>query len=181
MVYELYGLTEDEIDIIEGREPQPQPQPETSTDPKMKEYDFFISHATEDKKELVRPLAQALKNAGCKVWYDEFEMRVGDSLRKKIDHGLANSRYGIVVISKNFINKNWTAYELNGMIAREIDGVKVVLPLWHNITKAEVMAYSPTLADKMALDTTKYDIPEIVGKLKEVLEEPAAAEKALND
>ena len=164
MVYELYGLTDDEIAIVEGREPEP---PQT-IDTKMKEYDFFISHATEDKN-FVRPLAKVLKKAGCKVWYDEFEMKVGDSLRQKIDYGLANSRYGIVVISNYFINKNWTAYELNGMIAREIDGVKVVLPLWHNITKEEVIAYSPTLADKMALETGKHEIDQIVEKLKELL------------
>lgn len=166
MVYDLYGLTEEEINIVEGREPVPEQIPEK----KMKEYDFFISHATEDKN-FVRPLAKVLKKEGCKVWYDEFEMKLGDSLRQKIDHGLANSRYGIVVISNHFINKNWTAYELNGMIAREIDGVKVVLPLWHNITKEQVIAYSPTLADKMALETGKHEIAQIVEKLKELLAE----------
>lgn len=119
----------------------------------------------------MRHLAKNLSNAGCRVWYDEFEMKLGDSLRQKIDHGLANSRYGIVVISNHFINKNWTAYELNGMIAREIDGVKVVLPLWHNITKEQVIAYSPTLADKMALETGKHEVAQIVEKLKELLAE----------
>lgn len=164
MVYDLYGLTEEEIAIVEGREPVPEQLPEK----KRKEYDFFISHAAEDKN-FVRPLAKALKKEGFKVWYDEFELKVGDSLRQKIDYGLANSRYGVVVISNHFINKNWTAYELNGMVTREIDGVKVVLPLWHNITKEEVMTYSPSLADKMALETDKYDIPQLVEKFKELL------------
>lgn len=57
-----------------------------------KEYDFFISHASEDKDEIVRDLAEALKENGFDVWYDEFELKVGDSLRKKIDNGLAKSR-----------------------------------------------------------------------------------------
>ena len=59
-------------------------------------YDVFISHASEDKEEVVRPLANALRKAGLKVWYDEFELHIGDSLRRKIDQGLAKSRFGIV-------------------------------------------------------------------------------------
>ncbi|MBA7526390.1 hypothetical protein ES705_18552 [subsurface metagenome] len=70
-----------------------------------KRYDVFISHASEDKDEIVRPLAYALQAEGLSVWYDEFEMKIGDSLRRKIDKGLANSRFGIVVLSKSFIKK----------------------------------------------------------------------------
>lgn len=66
---------------------------------------FLFLHASEDKDEVVRPLATALRDKGVKVWYDEFEMKIGDSLRRKIDKGLANSKFGIVVISKSFIKK----------------------------------------------------------------------------
>lgn len=66
-------------------------------------YDVFISHASEDKDEVVRPLATALKNLGLRVWYDEFELKIGDSLRRKIDQGLSRSRFGVVVISRDFI------------------------------------------------------------------------------
>ncbi|WP_171477987.1 toll/interleukin-1 receptor domain-containing protein, partial [Acinetobacter baumannii] len=76
------------------------------------EYDLFISHASEDKDDFVRPLAETLQGLGLKVWYDEFSMRVGDSLRRKIDSGLRNSRYGTVVLSADFIKKEWTNYEL---------------------------------------------------------------------
>ena len=54
-----------------------------------RELDLLISHATEDKAALVRPLAHALQHRGVEVWYDEFELRVGDSLRRKIDAGIA--------------------------------------------------------------------------------------------
>lgn len=70
-----------------------------------KEYDVFISHASEEKEDVVRPLANALKEKGMSVWYDEFELKIGDSLRRKIDQGLSKSRFGIVVISKSFIQK----------------------------------------------------------------------------
>lgn len=136
-----------------------------------KQYDFFISHASEDKNDIVRYLADALVKKDIKVWYDEFELKIGDSLRKSIDKGLVNSKYGIVILSPNFIKKNWTEYELNGMVAREMNGHKVILPIWHKITKDEVMRYSPTLADKMALNTATYTIDDIVSQLQSLLKQ----------
>lgn len=133
-----------------------------------KEFDFFISHASEDKDEIVRDLADALKENGFEVWYDEFELKIGDSLRKKIDNGLSKSRFGIVIISPSFVKKNWTEYELNGMVAREMNGHKVILPIWHKISKDEVLKFSPSLADKMALNTSTHTIQDIVNSLKEL-------------
>jgi hypothetical protein len=134
-----------------------------------KQYDFFISHASEDKDAFVRVLADRLRTSGFSVWYDEFELKIGDSLRKKIDQGLFKSKYGIVVISPDFIKKNWTEYEFNGMIAREMNGQKVILPIWHKVTKDEVLAFSPSLADKMALNTSINSIDEIISHLKDLL------------
>lgn len=130
-----------------------------------KQYDFFISHASEDKDDIVRNLAEALKAKNFEVWYDEFELQVGDSLRKNIDYGLSNSRYGIVIISPSFVKKNWPEYELNGMVAREMNGHKVILPIWHKISKDEVLQFSPTLADKLALNTSIHTIDDIVEQL----------------
>ncbi|WP_173972806.1 toll/interleukin-1 receptor domain-containing protein, partial [Flavobacterium bizetiae] len=132
----------------------------------VKQYDFFISHASEDKDDIVRSLADTLKENGFEVWYDEFELKIGDSLRKKIDSGLINSRFGIVIISPSFVKKNWTEYELNGMVAREMNGHKVILPIWHKISKDEVLKFSPSLADKMALNTSIHSTEEIINALK---------------
>jgi hypothetical protein len=134
-------------------------------------YDAFISHASEDKDDLVRPLAEKLKEAGLSIWYDEFNLTVGDSLRRSIDRGLANSRFGIVVLSPAFFAKNWPQYELDGLVAKEQVGGKVVLPLWHKVSKDEVMARSPTLADRVALNTAMYTIEELAQKLSSVLKE----------
>jgi hypothetical protein len=133
-----------------------------------KQFDLFISHASEDKEEFVRPLAEALQALGVDVWYDEFQLKVGDSLRRSIDKGLANSRFGVVVLSSAFFEKNWPQYELDGMVAREMNGVKVILPIWHRVTKDEVMRYSPTLADRVALNSSIKSIREIAGELAEV-------------
>lgn len=134
-----------------------------------KSYDVFISHASEDKDEIVRPLAYALQAEGLSVWYDEFEMKIGDCLRRKIDKGLANSRFGIVVLSKDFIKKGWTNYELDGIITKSISGQQVILPIWHNITKKEVIDFSPSLADKLARNTAAYTVEEIASEIAEVI------------
>lgn len=105
-------------------------------------FDAFISHATEDKEDLVRPLADALISAGYKIWYDEFQLKVGDSLRRSIDRGLAASRFGILILSPSFFAKQWPQYELDGLVSKEMEGGKVILPIWHKVSKAEVMGYS---------------------------------------
>nr|WP_236783523.1 toll/interleukin-1 receptor domain-containing protein [Aliivibrio fischeri] len=133
------------------------------------EYDLFISHASEDKDDFVRPLAETLENLGVKVWYDEFTLKVGDSLRKSIDHGLVKSRFGTVILSSSFCSKNWTQYELDSMVAREMDGHKMILPIWHKVTKTEVINFSPALADKVALNTSISSSEEIAGQLAEVI------------
>ncbi|MEH6461711.1 toll/interleukin-1 receptor domain-containing protein [Chitinimonas sp. JJ19] len=133
------------------------------------EYDLFISHASEDKEELVRPLAVALEGLGVKVWYDEFTLKVGDSLRKSIDSGLSNSRFGTVVLSSSFFAKNWTQYELDGMTAKEMEGRKMILPIWHKVTKSEVIKFSPTLADKVALNSSVHSTEEIAQLLADVV------------
>jgi hypothetical protein len=119
-----------------------------------KKWDVFISHASEDKVDFVRPLAHALANSGLGVWFDEFTLTVGDSLRRKIDEGLAASRYGVVVLSPNFFAKRWPQEELDGLYSKEVAGVKVILPVWHNITADEVRNYSPLLAGRLAATGT---------------------------
>ena len=126
--------------LVQGRDQTP-----FKPDDDYREHDVFISHASEDKDEIVRPLAVALRNAGLSVWYDEFELKIGDSLRQKIDRGLSKSRFGIVVLSRNFIKKGWTNYELDGIITKVVSGEQVLLPIWHNITKQEVVEFSPSL------------------------------------
>lgn len=116
-------------------------------------WDVFISHASEDKDTFVRPLAVALQSLGVSVWYDEFSLRLGDSLSRSIDHGLAQSSYGPLVISPAFICKPWPEYELRGLVAREIAEDRIILPVWHSVTRSDVLRFSPPLCDKVSLNT----------------------------
>ncbi|WP_165728558.1 DUF1883 domain-containing protein [Pseudoalteromonas sp. 31A1] len=136
-------------------------------------HDVFISHASEDKDDLVRPLANALIAKGLNVWFDEMTLRIGDSLRQKIDKGLANSRVGLVVLSPPFIKKGWTNYELDGIVTRTVSGEQVLLPIWHDITKQQVVDFSPSLADKVARSTATHTIDEIAQEIYDLLESKA--------
>lgn len=148
------------------------PEAYGSTKKRELEWDAFICHASEDKKSFVRPLSNALRKKGLKIWYDEFTLKVGDSLRRSIDYGLANSRYGIVVLSPDFFEKEWPQKELDGLVAREIDGEKVILPIWHSVTKAEVKKYSLTLADKVAARSSE-GLDTVIKKLMEIIKSSA--------
>jgi hypothetical protein len=156
------------------RQPEPDLAP-TVDDPDGRTFDVFVSHASEDKDEVVRPLAAALRDAGLSVWYDEFELRIGDSLRRKIDRGLARSRFGVVVLSKAFFGRGWPEYELDGLVTRAVSGDQILLPVWHGVTKREVIGYSPSLADKLARSTATHTVEEIAAEIVEVVRQPLAA------
>jgi len=115
------------------------------------DWDAFICHASEDKDEIARPIAARLQAANLRVWFDEFTLTIGDSIRRKIDEGLAAAKYGIVILSPSFFAKQWPQSELDGMVARERQGVKVILPVWHNLTHDDVARCSPMLADRLAV------------------------------
>jgi hypothetical protein len=116
-------------------------------------WDVFISHASEDKELVARPLANLLTGSGLNVWLDENELGLGDSLRAKIDQGLAGSRFGVVVLSPAFFAKDWPKQELDGLAALESPERKVILPIWHGVDKREVAKHSPLLAGKLAGNT----------------------------
>jgi len=99
------------------------------------QYDVFISHASQDKGGFVRPLAEALRLLGIKVWYDEFSLEFGDSISGGIDKGIAGAAYAIVVISPAFIERRWPQYELQGLVNRNVEEDRRIIPIWHGVSK----------------------------------------------
>ncbi|MGW5289760.1 DUF1883 domain-containing protein [Rhodococcus pyridinivorans] len=132
-------------------------------------WDVFISHASEDKDAVAVPLRDALAARGVTVWLDKTEMRIGHSLRRKIDEGIRSSRYGVVVLSQSFFSKGWTNHELDGLVTKTVAGEQTLLPIWHEISGAQVRSYSPSLADKVALTTDAHSIEEIADQIAEVI------------
>jgi hypothetical protein len=131
-------------------------------------FDAFICHASEDKADFVRRLAERLRDEHIEVWYDEFSLRIGDSLRRSIDLGLSQSRFGVVVLSPSFFAKGWSKWELDGLVARDIESRGILLPIWHGTTREDVLAFSPPLADKLAASSAD-GIEVVVRKLCDVI------------
>jgi hypothetical protein len=136
-------------------------------------WDVFISHASEDMGAVARPLRDALARLGITVWLDEAQMRVAHSLRRKIDDGIRSSRFGVVILSDAFFRKGWTNHELDGLVTRTVAGEQSLLPIWHDLTVDQVRAFSPTLADKVALSTDQYSITEIAEQIADVVADPS--------
>ena len=110
----------------------------------------FISHSTKDKP-FVRKLAADLVASGVKVWLDEQNILVGDSIPEKIAQGLAESDFFLIVVSENSVNSPWVKRELNSAIVHEIERRKViVLPI-----KLDGAKMPDTINDKLYADFSK--------------------------
>jgi hypothetical protein len=128
-------------------------------------YDVFISHASEDKEAIARPLYTALVARGVSVWFDEMELQIGDGLRRGIERGLSCCRFGIVVLSPHFLEKEWPQRELDALLARETSsGETAIIPIWHNLDHATLSARAPLLLDRLAARSEE-GIPALVEKI----------------
>lgn len=128
-------------------------------------WDVFISHAAADKATVGRPLKEALEWHGLRVWFDDAVLRIGDSLRRKIDEGLRNSGAGVVILSPAFFDRGWPNYELDGMVTLDRSGLQNILPIWHNVTFEQVRDFSPSLADRVARHTGTATIDQIAEEI----------------
>jgi len=136
------------------------------------EYDVFFCHASEDKVEVVRPLAKAFDDAGIRVWVDEAKIAWGDSFIDAINAGLAKSRFVVLVLSASSLKKKWPAKEMNVVISREIaSGVTCALPLMvsNEADRKTILETYPLLADKHYLEWSPGDVGAIVSALKSKL------------
>lgn len=142
------------------------------------EYDVFVSHAWEDKESFVDEFVAELEKLDIKVWYDKQRIKWGDSMRARIDDGLKKSKFGIAVISPDYIadGKYWTKAELDGLFQLESVNGKMLLPIWHNITKQQVMNYSPIIASKLAMTTASMTAEEIASEMKSLLSDETEEE-----
>ena len=125
---------------------------------------LFISHATEDQEGFVRPLAEALR-ADFDVWYSEYSLVIGMELFKEISKGLASCDHGVVVLSEHFFAKAWPQRELDGLFTLEEEPRRIILPVWHGVSKEQVCHYSPILAGRLAANSED-GIDAVVDEIK---------------
>lgn len=118
-------------------------------------WDYFISHASEDKSLIAAPLAHYLTSASFNTWYDDFNLNVGDPLTDTINRGLEDSAFGIILLSPHFLSREWPQHELETFLQPEVEQRSRVLPVWHQIGAADLKHRFPQLVDRKAADTKK--------------------------
>jgi hypothetical protein len=116
---------------------------------------IFISHASEDKEAVAIPLAESLKQRGIDVWLDQWELTVGDSLRRAIENALSKASFGVVIVSPAYMRKMWTNRELDGLFSLETVDRKLILPVLHNIRRDELTRKWPTFGDRVSCSTDR--------------------------
>ena len=131
----------------------------------------FISHDSRDKEAVAKPIALYLQRFLCPVWYDEFSLKIGDSLRDSIEKGLKECKKCILVLSPNFLsNKGWTKKEFDSIFTREIlEEQKLVLPVWFNVSKKDVYEYSPSLLNVKGADWNSLGEEEVCRQIHNVI------------
>jgi hypothetical protein len=147
-----------------------------------KEYDFdaFISYSIEDKS-FARNLATALRDRGVRLWYDEGELRLGDSILRQVEHALERSQFYILLLSPNYMSKSWTQFELGAAMSREATSQKGhVLPIYLHTNPSEIVKFSPTIANIVGIRADDYSVGDIADKITLVIER-TKGEAAPND
>lgn len=133
--------------------------------------DVFLSHASEDKDEIARPLKDSLEARGVSVWFDELKIKLGQSIRQEIESGIASCRFGVVIVSPDFFKKQWTKAELDALFGRKMDsGENLILPVWHRVSKEEVLKHSPLLAGILALNSSLHTVDEMADQIADVIQ-----------
>ncbi|MBI4644730.1 MAG: toll/interleukin-1 receptor domain-containing protein [Deltaproteobacteria bacterium] len=107
----------------------------------------------------------------CPVWYDEYSLKVGYSPREQIEKGLKECKKCILILTPNYLtNEGWGKKEFDSVFTRElVEKQNIVLPVWHNVSVADIYQYSPSLADRVALHWSE-GFEEVARKLKHAIE-----------
>ncbi|HEY9046837.1 MAG TPA: toll/interleukin-1 receptor domain-containing protein [Ohtaekwangia sp.] len=131
-----------------------------------KKYDVFISHAVEDKIPIANELCALLEKRGLCIWYSGRELHVGDDIIKAIEAGIKQSRFGVVIISPNYLKAVWALREFHALLEKEKAGIKVLLPVLYDITPEELAVAHPPMANMYAISAT-IGIDNVAEKLVE--------------
>lgn len=161
LVASLTSISKDRdfIDKMNGVEKVEVPKYQAKTLP---EYDVFISHANQDKEELIEELYQSLQKLGISIFYDKESLEWGDNWKERILNGTKKAEFAIIVISENFFDREWTERELSEFLNRQNrNGQKLILPIIHNITNEQLKSKYPNVADIQVIDSSDYNCDQI--------------------
>lgn len=135
---------------------------EPKTTKVFRKYDLFLSHANKDKEDFVDELFVSLDKLGIRIFYDTKSIQWGDNWKDRILDGVSKSEFAIIVISKNFFDREWTEKELYELLNRQNESKqKIVLPILKGITVEELRSKYPLVANIQAINSNDYSCDSI--------------------
>jgi hypothetical protein len=132
-----------------------------------KPYHLFISYASEDERYAAE-LSRCLRYLGLSVWFAPLSLKIGDRLLDSINAGLLASEFGLLILSPQYIAKQWTSYELDVLHRQHIEEQKRLFPLWHDVDKPQIHQWNPGISGIIALKSTESP-SEICAKIADVV------------
>jgi len=133
----------------------------------------FICHASEDK-ELARRIAIDLHAAGIDTFFDEWEIKAGESLRRKIDEGIETCTHFIVLLTPTSLGKSWVNAEMDAGFVKNVSGHSVFIPLRYQLDAAHL---PPLLAGLLSPEIRTYDedIKSLIDDIQGLTRKPPVA------
>jgi hypothetical protein len=136
----------------------------------------YLAHASDDKP-IVRSIAEYLMQNGVEVWFDEWEIEPGDSLRQKMEEGLGAMTHFAVVLTTKSIARPWVAKEIDVGMVRQVGGQSRFVPI---VVDLDYEVLSPFFQAMLCLKidpTNEDDLKGLVDRLHGVSLKPALGSK----
>lgn len=130
----------------------------------------FLSYTTADAA-LAKRIAEALMAHGIETWWDQWEIRAGDSLRQKIDQGLGGCTHFVVLLTPSSIHKPWVNAELDAAFVRKLSDECRLIPLRHGIDPSHLPPLLRSLKSP-SIDENASDVLQIINDIHGVSEKP---------
>lgn len=130
--------------------------------------DVFLCHAWDDRQGAAKELHDLLEARGVKVWFSEKDIALGEPFLREIDRGLAKSRVGIVLVTRNFLKRIHGHSIADKELSVLLHGGKLV-PIIHGTTFAELNEESPMLASRNGLNTAEDSMAVVATKLADLV------------
>lgn len=163
LIEERLGVGRGEVKLMHATEGAPHPK-------------VYLAHASEDKA-MVRPIAEYLMANGVEVWFDEWEIEPGDSLRQKMEDGLGVMTHFVVVLTETSIAKPWVAKEIDVGLVHQVGGKSRFVPLVVGVDASKLSPFIQAMLFLKLDPSSDADLKGLVDRLHGVSRKPALGPK----
>ncbi|KAK9073070.1 hypothetical protein SSX86_007392 [Deinandra increscens subsp. villosa] len=135
-------------------------------------YDVFLSFRGEDtRKNFVDHLYLALVNKGVITYKDDEKIKQGERISDQLLRSIEESRFHIIVFSKNYASSSWCLDELVKIMECQRTPDHTAYPVFYDVEPTEIRNQSGAVGEAFAKHVEKEDA--IAGRWRDALHEAA--------